>query len=169
MEKDRSVQEEILEVTEKLYAGRIQNFYDQWLRLTNDKTILKWVNGYSIPFIKKPKQDCKLSRRKFNNTEFQNYANCIKRLQSIGAINKCKPCKNQFISSYFLVPKPNGDYRFVLNLKKLNTFVSLSHFKMENFKSVKDIITKNSYMSSVDLKDAYFLVSINKKQKISKI
>ena len=126
---------------------------------------MNWVNGYSIPFNKIPKQPDRLVTKTINSNDFQIYSNCIKQLKSIGAIRKCNPCKNQFLSSYFLVPKPSGGFRFVLNLKKLNTFISLSHFKMENIKSVKDMIRKDSYMCSIDLKDAYFSISVARKHR----
>nr|CAH7764042.1 unnamed protein product [Callosobruchus chinensis] len=58
--------------------------------------------------------------------------------------------------------KPNRKQRFILNLKRLNTFLSCPHFKLEDFRSVKNI-SKDCYMANIDLKDAYFLLPIHKK------
>lgn len=82
---------------------------------------------------------------------------------AIDAIQECQPKKRQFISSYFVVPKLNNDFRFILNLKALNEFISPPHFKLEDYRSVKNIISKNLFMASIDLKDAYFVIPINKK------
>lgn len=84
---------------------------------------------------------------------------------SIGAIEQCKHKKGEFLSPYFLVTKPNGDFRFVLNLKSLNKFVDTVHFKLENFKNVKDLLSPNVFMCTIDLKDAYYMVPINKKSR----
>lgn len=80
----------------------------------------------------------------------------------LGAIQKCAPCKNQFISSYFLVPKSNGKRRFVLNLKRLNKFIWTAHFKMEDIRTALQLMTKGCFMASLDLQDAYFLIPIHK-------
>lgn len=76
------------------------------------------------------------------------------------AISKCQPVSNQFISRIFLVPKPNGSYRLILNLKELNKFINTEHFKLEDGKTVKRILSKGYFMASIDLKDAYYLISI---------
>lgn len=70
--------------------------------------------------------------------------------------------KGQFISSYFLVPKPDGKSRFILNLKRLN---KTSHFKMEDIRTAIKLITRNSFMCTIDLQDAYFLVPVAKESR----
>lgn len=84
---------------------------------------------------------------------------------SIGAIEQCKHKKGEFLSPYFLVKKPNGDFRFVLNLKSLNKFVDTVHFKLENLKNVKDLLSRDVFMCTLDLKDAYYMVPINKESR----
>lgn len=86
----------------------------------------------------------------------------ITELCKVGAIKKCKPCSEQFLSAYFLVPKSNGKARFVLNLKPLNKFIKTDHFKMEDIKTVRKIISQGSYMATLDIRDAYFLIPIHK-------
>lgn len=90
------------------------------------------------------------------------YSESIKSLLNVGAIKKVKKCKGQFISSYFLRKKANGIYRLILNLQKLNKFITPPHFKLEDTRTVKNLISKNCYLSTLDLKDAYFLISITK-------
>lgn len=76
---------------------------------------------------------------------------------------KCKYCKDQFLSSYFLVPKPDGgSNRFIFNLKKLNKFINPPHFKLEDIRSVLSLISPGDFMGCLDLKDAYFVVPIYK-------
>lgn len=52
--------------------------------------------------------------------------------------------------------------RFILNLKKLNQFISAPHFKLEDSRSVLKLITNKCYFAKLDIKDAYFLVPVSK-------
>lgn len=88
------------------------------------------------------------------------FTKAIQRLLSINAISECFHKEGEFISNIFLVPKPNGEKRFILNLKRLNKFVQTSHFKMEDYRTAIKLITNECYMASVDLKDAYFFINI---------
>lgn len=102
-------------------AGRLQFFSHEWQKITNDPFILKIVTGYNFRFISPPLQNKGIPKVSFKNEkESRDCESEIERLLSIGAIAQCKPEKGQFISSYFLVPKPDGSNRFVLNLKSLN-------------------------------------------------
>lgn len=47
----------------------------------------------------------------------------------------CSHVAGQFLSTAFLHPKPNGSWRFTLNLKKLYKFVSTTHFKLEDLRT----------------------------------
>ena len=58
----------------------------------------------------------------------------ILQLVEKGAIVECVPMKGQFLSNIFLEPKPNKSFRLILNLKELNKFVQLEHFKIEDYK-----------------------------------
>lgn len=84
---------------------------------------------------------------------------------SLGAIVECSPCENQYLSSIFLVPKPDGSKRFILNLKQLNRFISTSHFKLEDIRTVLKLVNPGYYMGKLDLKNAYFLIPISCKDR----
>ena len=100
-----------------------------------------------------------------SNTEVKKYKQAIKLLLDKGVIEECRENKKQFLSSYFLVPKPDGSYRFILNLKKLNEFIKNSHFKMENIRTATGLISPGYYMSNIGLEDAYFLVPVHAKSR----
>lgn len=160
VEPRSSVHKQILKVEQK-YAGRLSKFSEKWRNITNNSYILQCVQGYHIPFDCIPFQNKPPQSKKFTNTEIKEIKKSIESLISINAVNKCKPRNDQFISPYFLVPKPNNRTRFILNLKSLNKFISPPHFKLEDYRSVKNIVTPNLYMAVVDLKDAYFVIPIN--------
>jgi len=52
--------------------------------------------------------------------------------------------------------------RPVINLKQLNKWVETPHFKMEGIQTLRDQLKTGDWMVKVDLKDAYFTISIHK-------
>lgn len=85
----------------------------------------------------------------------------INKLLNLGAVTKCEPSNDQFISRSFLAPKPNGDKRFILNLKPLNKFIPKSHFKMEDSRTACKLIPKNGFLANIDLKEAYLSIPVS--------
>lgn len=77
------------------------------------------------------------------------------------AVEETLPDEVGYISPMFIVPKKGGKWRPILNLKGLNQYVRKSHFKMEDIRSVKDIIQPGDYMAKLDLREAYFSVPVN--------
>lgn len=65
------------------------------------------------------------------------------------------------MTNIFLVPKKDETSRHVINLKNLNEFVEYHHFKQENLQFALQLIEKNDFLTSIDLKDSYFSISIN--------
>lgn len=86
----------------------------------------------------------------------------IKKLLDKGAISKAVNSVDQFVSPFFLVDKPNGGKRFILNLKKLNEFLDPPHFKLEDWKTVIRVLSKDCFLATIDLEDAYFAIPIHK-------
>ena len=84
----------------------------------------------------------------------------IQELLGKKVIFECEHEQGEFISPIFLREKGDGKYRMILNLKELNKHLDTTHFKMETINTVIDLITPNCYMSSIDLKDAYYSVPI---------
>lgn len=116
---------------------------------------------YSIPFSSPVYQDYVPKNRVHSQSDKKHIQEAIDNLLSIGAISPCEPVANQFLSDIFLVPKPNGKYRFILNLKQLNKFISTVHFKLEDFRTAVKLVSEKCYMTTIDLKDAYFSVRIH--------
>ena len=97
--------------------------------------------------------------------EIDRYREAINLIIEKGAIEPCKPLKDQFLSPYFLTSKPDGSYRFILNLKGLNKFIDPDHFKMEDLRTARNLIFNDYFMASLDLSDAFHLVPVHKKYK----
>lgn len=80
-----------------------------------------------------------------------------------GAISNSSFEDGQFCSNIFVVNKPGNKFRPIINLKKLNEFIIYEHFKQEHFKIVLDLVQRNDYFCSIDLKDAYYSIPIHEK------
>ena len=150
-----------LEVT--LPAGTLKGCFDQWALLTQDRFVLSAVAGYRIPLSHPPVQNDPplppLGTPPFSDHDV---SVAISDLLQIGAISKCSPEPGQFLSSFFLVPKPNtSKKRFILNLKQFNQFVPTEHFQMEDGRAVLSLISQGDFLGKIDLHSAYYSVSIH--------
>ena len=70
------------------------------------------------------------------------------------AVEEVHFCQARFVSPMFIVPKKGGKWRPVLNLQSLNQYVSRAHFKLEDIRSLKDILRLGDFMAKLDLKEA---------------
>lgn len=85
----------------------------------------------------------------------------VKELLKKGAIVQSSSESDEFISTIFIVAKPNGKFRPVINLRYLNEFVHYNHFKQETFSVVLDLLQENDFMAKIDMRDAYFSIPIH--------
>lgn len=118
------------------------------------------LHGYRIPIISTVTQPYKPSNQN-SNIDKTLMQLAINNLLDLGAISVCKYEEPQYISPIFLTPKPNGTYRFILNLKSFNKFVQKDHFKMEDYRTACSLLPENGYAATIDLKEAYLLVPIH--------
>lgn len=72
--------------------------------------------------------------------------------------------QGEFVSPIFVVPKPDGTHRLIINLKKLNEFIEVKHFKMEDTRVASNLMYRNCFMSVVDQSDAYHAIPIHESQ-----
>lgn len=143
-------------------SSRLKMCFDEWKKLTSDKWVLETVLGYKIIFDKFPTQRKYPNKIAFSDEEKSLIDKEVQTMLDEGAILPSNHEKGQFISNIFLVPKPNGKYRPVINLRQLNEYVHYEKFKQETFPFVLELIQQNDYFASLDLKSAYFSIPIHK-------
>lgn len=59
------------------------------------------------------------------------------------------------------MPKSDGSFRFVLDLKRLNKFITTEHFKMEDLRTAILLLAPGDFMEKIDLESAYHSVPIH--------
>ena len=62
--------------------------------------------------------------------------------------------------SYFHYPKKDGSHRVIFNLKTFNKSVAFYQFKMDTLETVIRLMSPGCFMTSIDLRDAYYSVPI---------
>lgn len=154
---------ELLDVSNlNFVAGGLANKIREWEKITSDWWILNTILGYKIEFDEIPFQNKIPVPIKFNEKQTDIIDQEVIDLLNKNAINVSKFEANQFISNIFIVEKKNGKFRPVINLMKLNEFITYHHFKMETLDVVLSSIKRNSFFVSIDLKDACLSVPIYK-------
>jgi hypothetical protein len=146
-------------------AGRIRHFLPNWHKISNDKILLNTVTGLELEWLNKPTRSQTVKGPNFSQSERILINNEIKAMIQKGAIQPTLPSHPQFVGHIFLRPKKDGGMRPVFNMKALNHHIEYKHFKMENLSMLKNILQKHDFMVKLDLKDAYFCVPINPKDR----
>ena len=142
-------------------AGRLKQFVNQWQKITSDDEILQTVAGLTIEFSQAPPVQFSKPISRFSAKQSDIIDGEIAMLLQKQVLEIASPETEEYISTIFLVPKKNGSYRLILNLKKFNEHVEYFHFKMETFDMAIKLISENCCMASIDLKDAYYGVSVH--------
>ena len=89
----------------------------------------------------------------------------VKSLLEKGAITPVDDNSPGYYSRLFTVPKKTGDWRPVLDLSQLNTYLRRISFKMESIKNIRLDIQPGDWATSIDLKDAYFHILVHPKRR----
>lgn len=100
------------------------------------------------------------TRIQLSDTEIEICHQEISNLCRKGAIERVAECKGQFLSPFFVIQKSSGDWRFILNLKRLNEYIMAPHFKLENWKTVVRLLSPGDFLASIDIQDAYLHLPI---------
>ena len=129
---------------------------DQWV-----VRVLK--EGYQIPFVNPPplSVDPILFRSYDRVSEKGKALECeFEALLEKGAMEPATGTPG-FYARMFVVQKPSGAWRPIIDLSTLNHYILKTKFKMETVQSVLTSIRQGNWMCSIDLKDAYLQVPIH--------
>ena len=144
-------------------GGRLSHYYRNWCQVSKDPWVLETVQGYRLELQSQPQQRTHPIFH-LDSSRAEALTRAVRELMDKRAI---QPVLNQrgFFSPMFLVPKGEGSWRPVINLRSLNIYLVLHHFKIEGISVVKSLIQKGDWMVKLDLKDAFLSVPIHSTQR----
>lgn len=143
-------------------AGKVSMCLKAWKDLTLDPWILEVVEGYRLELESRPYQLTPTPSEPVPGTQRKLIEKEVQTLLQKGAIERVSQTQDQFVSRIFVIPKKDGSHRPVFNLRPLNQFIKKCHFKMEGMTTVKELVQKEDWFCTIDLKDAYLSVAVNK-------
>ena len=72
------------------------------------------------------------------------------------------PARLGLVSRMFVIPKKDGGWRPIINLKWSNkTFLNAPHFQMDTVRDAAALLRLGDWAASINLKDAYFHIPVN--------
>ena len=145
-----------------LFGGRISNFLNFWRSITADAWVLSAIeSGVSLPFLQTPSSGFRHRNLVFGSST-RVCEDEVTVLLMKGAIEEIRELDAKFVSGIFVIPKSNGGYRMIINLKPINKFIKHFHFKMENLALLRDLVQRGDFFTKIDLTDAYLSVPLHK-------
>ncbi len=139
-------------------------FLGAWLALPSPSCWLRWTIrlGYAIQFVRRPPKFRGIHFTSVKAVDAPVLRAEIAVLLAKDAIEPVPPAdmRTGFYSPYFIVPKKGGGLRPILDLRVLNRALHKLPFKMLTQKRIFGCIRPRDWFAAIDLKDAYFHVSI---------
>ena len=121
--------------------------------LGNENTCKIPVNKYEVSFISKVFQSMLPRDTLRSYSQTSSMSNKFNALSQKGTIQEYQEVEGKVISYIFLVFKPNGFHRLILNLKWLNKFVRLANFNFEDHKTAKRLIISLCSIAKKDIQN----------------
>ena len=151
----------------QIVGARLQKFWETWDRRSVDPWVVQVLReGYRIPFLDHKWPPLTPIPREYpsylgSQEKFGVLQQEVRDMLVKEAIEPIYPGDPAFYNRLFLVPKPGGKWRPVLDVSRLNKFVVKTRFSMETPQTVQDSLRRGDWMISLDMKDAYFHIPIH--------
>ena len=117
--------------------------------------------GHKIPLLETPYQSKGPGKLVINKEQNAILSKEVSNMLEMGVIQKVNHIKGEIISNVFMKKKKEKcQYRLIVNLKPLKSFIPHEKFKMETLKNVRDFLQPGDLMIKTDLKHAYYLVNM---------
>ena len=147
-------------------GGKLVQFKETWTQMfpQHHEIVRKVSQGILIAFDDVPPSLLRYPLELPSNNKAADLQNAVQKLRLSRAIEEVMdPTSPGYCSHLFLVPKPDGSFRPIIDLKKLNQFIVISSFKMETLFSIIAALQPQEWITKIDLKDAYhhILVHVN--------
>ena len=151
-------------VSEHNVGGRLQEFWQVWQAMgSNPRVVSILKRGYTLPFKQRPV----LTRFPVVQSGYANPSKNMHLKEALVSLMRKLVVEKVVVKSslafynrLFLVPKPNGKWRPILDLSRLNLFLNTGTFKMETPETIRLSLKAGEWVTSLDFSDAYFHIPI---------
>ena len=154
-------------------GGRLRFFWKHWREIGASKKYARWLNrGYRLPFLPGGEQEARslLSSScpsflipSYPKTSEKGVAllEMIDVLLQKDVIERVEEGDLCFFNVVFLRPKPNGKWRLILDVSRLNVFLATESFSMDTVQVIRQAVENGMWGTSIDLSDAYHHIPVH--------
>ena len=139
---------------------RVRGCLSAWEDLGASKLVREWIRyGYRVPFLKRVQPFYQRCCPPTDPSQ-QLFMELLEvRLLEVGAIELA--ISDQFVSKSRLVPKRDGGFRLVVDLRHINSHFAVVPCKFEPLVSLRHLVRPGDWFFSLDLRDGYYHLSIH--------
>ena len=147
-------------------GSRLSRFYKRWEKVGASAYIvcllrcgltLEWLDAANPPTLTHVPNVISMAKDANKMSLMRTH---VSEMLEKGAIHLITDNSPGFYSRIFMVPKQGGKWRPVIDLSVLNKFIRKETFKMETPELIRSSFVKGEWVTSIDLKDAYFHVPV---------
>ena len=145
-------------------GGRLQLFADRWQTLLPESSVPAQLRkGVRWKFRQQPSLTDTPVSFPCSQATLTGLRAAAKALLDKGATELLprQPATAGFYSRLFLVPKPSGESRPIIDLSILNSFIQCEHFKMETPASIRESLQEGEWTFQLDIKDAFLHIPVH--------
>lgn len=133
---------------------------DYWREITNNGYVIDMVkNGFSIPFMEKPRANFMRNNRSALQ-EHVFVAETIRKFLNDGFVEEVEAMPT--VVSPLSVTFSSGKKRFILDLRYVNKHIIAPKFKLDDVRVALEYVTQGCFMCSFDIKSGYYHLNIRK-------
>ena len=127
------------------FAGRWGKFYAS----RDIKKLVKYGYKMKFDFLPKLSEPRRAFSTKLPPEQMEVVRNSVAEFLAKGAVRKLSKEEARnipgFYSKLFAVPKPNGTWRMIIDMRQLNHHISKQKFRMQGLKDVRSALKQNMY------------------------
>ena len=141
-------------------VGSLRCHIGAWKKIGASETILSWISeGVRLYFEHIPVRWHGLNPP-MSKEERLEMSKMLAEMEAAGAIRRAKT-QPTIVSPIRLVPKPNGKWRLIVNMRHLNQHLRVRSFKMEGVRNFQYTVARDDEMFKVDMKSGYYHVELH--------
>lgn len=89
----------------------------------------------------------------------------VKEVDKMVALNVIEPCESPWSSPVLITPKKNGEWRFCIDSRKLNSITRSDAYSLPFVTEILDNLKKAKFLSSIDIAKAFWEIPLDSRDK----